>query len=216
MLTSLGTTSSPSSLLTLEVLSSLFPFPPNFHLTLSHLSTVLILVSAPAGYHLFQIEFSKERQLQSLGRFPNYHLLIPKLRLFLVNNWVWRGQSDPAQPYANDAIVPSPHPPAKKKAWNELNNFKLQMFYFIFFLLKMSKFGKTDLIAFSDITLLMPISKLLVSGYYLNYFVCIIPSTRHIPPNIVWINGKWMITDWCPRHCFQIKSSYPEDEMHFL
>lgn len=26
------------------------------------------------------------------------------------------------------------------------------MFYFIFFLLKMSKFGKTDLIAFSDIT----------------------------------------------------------------
>lgn len=76
--------------------------------------------------------------------------------------------------------------PPKKKVPNELNNFKLQMFYFIFFLLlKMSKFGKTDLIAFSDITLLMPISELLVSGYYLNYFVCIIPRTRHIPPNIV-------------------------------
>ena len=36
------------------------------------------------------------------------------------------------------------------------------MFYFIFFLLL-------------KMTLLMPISELLVSGYYLNYFVCIIP-----------------------------------------
>ena len=68
-------------------------------------------------------------------------------------------------------------------------------------------FGKTDLVAFSNKAVLCPS----MSAWWMDsiwvIFVFIISSSWHIL-NIAWMNGKWMITDWCPRH----KSSYLEDK----
>lgn len=62
----------------------------------------------------------------------------------------------------------------------------------LFLLLKMSKFGKTDLVALSDTTI-MPICELLVNGYYRNDF-CLHYSQHQT--HTKYCTNEWKMDDY--------------------